>query len=97
MNGDHARSAELLATIAQAAPGEPDIARKALVEALGSGRIDLALRLARAAPAAKLASDARLLLVADELRRRRTDHALAWLAVSGDTGDLGFLAPLIKA
>ena len=97
MNGDHARSAELLARIAQASPGEADIARKALAEALGSGRMDLALRLARAMPTAKLASDARLLLVADEMRRKRTDQALAWLAVTGDTSDLGFLAPLVKA
>jgi tetratricopeptide (TPR) repeat protein len=97
MNGDHARSAELLATIARTAPGETDIARKALGEALGAGRIDLALKLARATPAAKLASDARLLLVADELLHGRTDHALAWLKVSGENGDLTFLAPLINA
>ena len=97
MNGDHARSAELLATIARAAPGESDIARKALGEALGAGRVDLALKLARSNPPSKLASDARLLLVADELRRRRTDHALAWLRVTGDNGDLSFLEPLVTA
>ena len=97
MNGDHARSAELLATIARAAPGESDIARKALGEALGAGRIDLALKLARSNPPSKLASDARLLLVADELRRRRTDHAVAWLRVTGDNGDLSFLEPLVTA
>ena len=97
MNGDHARSAELLATIARGAPGEADIARKALAEALGAGRMELALALARSTPATKLPSDARLLLVADELRRRRTDHALAWLKVSGDNGDLTFLAPMVNA
>jgi len=97
MNGDHARSAELLATIARAAPGETDIARKALAEALGAGRMDLALKLARSTPSANLASDARLLLVADELLARRTGHALAWLKVSGDNGDLSFLAPLVNA
>lgn len=97
MNGDHGRSADLLAAIAQAEPNEPDIARKALGEALGAGRMDLALKIARATPAAKLASDARLLLVADALRRRQTDQALAWLKVSGDNGDLSFLVPLVNA
>ncbi len=71
MNGDHARSAELLATIARAAPAESDIARKALGEAIGAGRIGpRAAACPRARRRTKLASDARLLLVADELRRR---------------------------
>ncbi|MEO7635613.1 MAG: tetratricopeptide repeat protein [Sphingomicrobium sp.] len=97
MNGEHARSADLLATIAQSTPGEPDVARKALTEALGAGRMDLALQLARSTAATKLPSDARLLLVADELRRKRPGDALRWLAVTGESGDLQFLAPLINA
>jgi tetratricopeptide (TPR) repeat protein len=48
-------------------------------------------------PATQLSSDARLLLAADEVRRRRADRALAWLAVKGETGDLSFLAPVISA
>src|SRR5438270_2974473 len=47
MNGDHARSATLLASLASAEPDQPDIARKALAEAMGSGRMDLALTLAQ--------------------------------------------------
>src|SRR3954470_16970553 len=36
MNGDHARSTELLATLAEPQPGQVDLARKALGEALGA-------------------------------------------------------------
>jgi tetratricopeptide (TPR) repeat protein len=97
INGDHGQAAQLLAALAQAEPDQIDIAKKALAEAIGAGQIDLALRLAQTIPAAKLNSDARLLMVADEVRRHRADRALAWLAVNGDTGDLTFLAPLVTA
>ncbi len=97
MSGDHARSAALLAAIAASQPEEVDLARKALGEALGAGQMDLALRLARSIPPAKLTSDVRLLLVVDEIKRGRPDRAMTWLNVAGDTGDLTFLAPLITA
>jgi tetratricopeptide (TPR) repeat protein len=97
MNGDHARAAQLLATLAGSQPDQVDLAKKALAEAIGAGRTDLALSLARNIPSSKLPTDARLLLVADEVKRRHADRALPWLAVSADNGDLGFLAPLITA
>jgi tetratricopeptide (TPR) repeat protein len=97
INGDHGQAAQLLMTLAQAQPDQVDIARKALSEAIGAGRFDLALNLARTIPAARLSTEARLLLVADEVRRRRPDRAMTWLSVTGETGDLTFLAPLIAA
>jgi tetratricopeptide (TPR) repeat protein len=97
MNGDHARAATLLATLVEGQPDQVDIARKALSEAIGAGQIDLALDLSRRIDAASLPTDARLLLVADEVKRRRLDHALGWLAVKGDGGDLAFIAPLLSA
>jgi len=36
MSGDHARSAALLAALVQAQPNNEDLARKALVEAIGA-------------------------------------------------------------
>ena len=81
MNGDHARSATLLASLASAEPNQPDIARKALAEAIGSGRMDLALTLAQKIAPAKLPIEARLLLAADALRHNRLDRAQTWLAV----------------
>jgi tetratricopeptide (TPR) repeat protein len=96
MNGDHVRAAQLLASLA-GSQADVDIAKKALAEAIGAGRMDLALSLARTIPAAKLPTDARLLLVADEVMHRRAERALPWLAVAADNGDLSFLAPLITA
>jgi tetratricopeptide (TPR) repeat protein len=97
INGDHGQAAQLLATLAQSQPDQVDIARKALGEAIGAGNIDLALTLARGIPTDKLSSDARLLLVVDEVKRRRLDRAMQWLSAKGDNGDLTFLAPLISA
>ena len=82
MGGDHARAAQLLAALAEAQPGQTDIARKALSEAIGAGRWTLALNLARAVPAAKLPSDARLLLVTEEIRRGHPERAQPWLGAA---------------
>jgi tetratricopeptide (TPR) repeat protein len=97
IGGDHMRSAALLSSLAEAEPANVDLSRKALSEAIGAGDMGLALKLARAIPAAKLSSEARLLLVVDELRHGRSERALAWLSVAGDNGNLDFLAPLINA
>ena len=97
MTGDHARSATLLASLAEAQPNDVDLARKALNEAISAGRMDMALGLGRQVPPAQLTSDARLLLAADELRRNRLDKAQTWLSSPGDAGALQFLNPLITA
>src|SRR5438270_8253975 len=97
MSGDHARAAQLLASLAEAQPDQADIARKALSEAIGAGNMMLALSLARNVPAAKLPVEARLLLATEEIRRRHPEQAGPWLARAGDSGDLTFLAPLITA
>ena len=95
INGDHARAAELLASLADAAPDQSNITRTAFAEALGSGQFDLALGLARKIPAAKMPVDARLLLVADEVKHHRADQALAWLGTGN--GNLSFLEPFLAA
>jgi tetratricopeptide (TPR) repeat protein len=97
MTGDHARAAQLLALLAVSRPDQMDIAKKALVEAVGAGQMDLALKLSHSVPAVSLPSDARLLLAAEEIRRNHPDRALPWLGASGQNGDLSFLAPLITA
>src|SRR5213079_1855430 len=73
MNGDHARSATLLASLADSQPDQPDLARKALAEAIGAGQMDLALTLTQKVPTGKLSTEARLLLAADALRHNRLD------------------------
>ena len=97
INGEHVRAAELLASLADAQPGEVQFAQQAITEAIGAGQMPLALSLAARIPADKLSTDARLLLVADAVKQRRVDRALPWLASRGGAGDLGFLAPLLNA
>ncbi len=97
MGGEHRRSADLLAALAESNPGDTTINRKAVSEAIGAGNMPLALRIARKLSARDLTVDARLLLIADELRRGRSDVALTYLAGPLDEGSLSFLSPLITA
>jgi tetratricopeptide (TPR) repeat protein len=97
MSGDHSQAAQLLAALAVSQPGQPDLSKKALSEAIGAGQMELALNLARTIPAAQLPTDARLLLVSEEIRRGRPERAMPWLTARGDNGDLSFLVPLINA
>ena len=97
ISGEHARSAELLARLAETSAGDATLSRKALGEALGAGDIPLALRLARKLQPADLSVDARLLLIADELRHDRSDKALQFVTGHDEDANLQFLEPLIQA
>lgn len=96
MSGDHVHAAELFARLAEAEP-DKTISRKALSEAVTAGDAKLALRLAHNLKPADLTIDARLLLVADELKRGRNDRAFQWLASSGDEDRFDFLVPFLTA
>jgi tetratricopeptide (TPR) repeat protein len=97
MRGDHGRSAQLLAGLAERSAGDSTISRKALGEAIGAGDMALALRLARKLKPSEWTTDARLLLIADELRRGRPDRAMQFVTGVNDDANLQFLEPLIKA
>jgi tetratricopeptide (TPR) repeat protein len=97
MEGAHARAAELLATLADSQPDEIQFAQQALTEAIGAGRMDLALSLTRKIPPAKLSTDARILLVTEAVRQHHLERGLPWLAGSSGNGDLSFLGPLLTA
>ncbi len=97
MSGEHRRSAELLAALAESNPGDTIITRRAVTEAIGAGNTELALRLARKIPRTDLSVDARMLLIADELKRGRSDLAIQLLATPLDEGSLSFLSPLLTA
>jgi len=97
ISGDHARAAQLLASLAESEPGQADIAKKALGEAIGAGQMDLALSLAHALPSTDLPTEARLLLAGEEIKRNHPDLAKGWLSKSASSGDLSFLAPLVTA
>lgn len=97
LSGDHGRSARLLAELAQAQPDDAAITRRALSEAIGAGDMRLALRLVRRLPSDRLGIDARLLLAAEDLRRRRPGDAVQRLSAEDEEGNLGFLAPILAA
>ena len=97
INGDHAQAAQLLATLADARPGQLQFAQQALTEAIGSGQMALALSLVPRIPATSLSTEARLLVVTEAVRQRQTDRVRQWLAPSGNTPDLRLFAPLITA
>jgi tetratricopeptide (TPR) repeat protein len=59
--------------------------------------MDLAIGLAGKVPAAKLSTDARLLLVANAVKQHRVDLAQPWLVSTGGNGDLTFMMPLLNA
>ncbi|MEO7492455.1 MAG: hypothetical protein ABIT68_06905, partial [Sphingomicrobium sp.] len=97
MRGEHGRSAELLAGLAERSAGDLTISRKALGEAIGAGDMALALRLAHRLKPNELTTDARLLLIAEELRRRQPDRAMPFVTGANDDANLQFLEPLIRA
>ena len=59
--------------------------------------MDLAFGIVPKIPAAKLSTDARLLLVTQAIKAHRLDRALPWLSAGGTNGDLTFLSPLLNA
>jgi tetratricopeptide (TPR) repeat protein len=97
LSGDHVRSAQLLAALAQLDPKNQEIVRSALAEAIGAGDMPLALRLARSLAAQSRPVDARLLLAAEAFRLNRPDAALAYLSSASQEGDLQFFNPLLRA
>jgi tetratricopeptide (TPR) repeat protein len=97
ISGDHSRSAELLANLVDSSAAGRTIAREAVSQAISAGETKLAVRLARAMQAADLSAEARLLLVADELRSRRIDRALQYLqSGAGGEVNLAFIAPILE-
>ena len=95
--GDQARAARLFADLARAEPSNRDLARRAIAASIDSGDTHLALSVARSIPVAELTLDARLLLVADALRRDKSSEALALVDAGRRDADGGFLAPLLRA
>ena len=91
--GDARRAALLYASLAMADPTDRVVANRALAQAILAGDMRLALRLARARPPAGLAADARLLLIADELKAGR----LRSVARAGLPLELLFLGPFLEA
>lgn len=97
LSGDPRRAAVLYSALAQSDPNNSILANRAISQAITAGDTSLALRLATGRPAASLGLDARMLLIADRLRKGRTADGIALLKAVADSGTLSFLAPVIEA
>ena len=95
--GDQSRAATLFAGLAASNPADPTIAQRAIEGAIAAGDFPLALRLVRVLPAKELSLSERLLIVADDLRSNRLTPALAALETPGQSPDLAFMGPLVRA
>ncbi len=96
LDGDHARSAELLAQLVKS-NSDAAIARRAISQAISAGDMALALRLAQGVPQASMPIEAKLLIVAEEIRSNRTARALEIVRAPANVGDLGFFQPFLNA
>ena len=95
--GEDGRAAQLYAGLAVRDPTNPTIAQRALGGAISAGDMPLALRLAHGLKPGDRSLVARMLLVGEDLRANRTAAALAQIGVPGQTPDLGFMTPFIRA
>ena len=93
MVGDYGRSAQLYAALAAANPGDRVVAGRAVAGDFGRRHGARAETGAKHGADPDLGVDARLLLVAEELRKRKEGRGLALLRASGSEPDLSFLAP----
>jgi tetratricopeptide (TPR) repeat protein len=97
IEGNHSRSAQLLAQLVDNSAANRTITKEALSQAISAGDMKLALRLVRSLPAAETPLEARMLQVADALRSNDGGRALAFLQQGSEAGDLGFVRPFLQA
>ena len=97
ISGNHTRSAQLLAQIADTGSASSTIQREAVSQAISAGDMRLALRLVKTLPPASTPIDAKLLLVADALRSNDGNRALSFLQPTGEPTDISFLRAFVEA
>lgn len=95
--GDPARAAQLFANLSRERPDDMTLRRRAVIGAIAAGDTKLALQLARAIPIADTPLDARMLIVADDLRAGRENRAIEILRSRAGVIDASFLAPFVEA
>jgi tetratricopeptide (TPR) repeat protein len=97
IEGDHSRSAALLAQLVESSSANQTITKQAVAQAISAGDMKLALRLARGLPGEATPIEARFLQVADALRSNDNRRALSLLQDTSEAGSLGFLRPFVEA
>jgi len=96
LQGDHARSADLFALLARQG-SNPALTEKAISTAILAGELPLAMRLSQGLAPDKLPIEAKLLLVADQLRQGHEAGAMSAAAQPGGKANASFVIPLLKA
>jgi len=97
IDGNHARSAQLLAQLVDTSAASQPITKEALTQAISAGDMKLALRLVRSLPPANTPVEARMLQVAEALRSNDNNQALTLLRQPTESGDVGFMGPFLEA
>ena len=93
--GDPHRASELFSALFAADRSDTAIGRRAVDAGIEAGDFDRAIAAALGLPPARRTLAARLLLVANELRRGRVDAALTY--VGSNDADGAFVQPLLRA
>ena len=97
IDGNHSRSAQLLAQLVDGSAANQTVTKQALAQAINAGDMKLALRLLRSLRPADTPIQGRMLQVADALRSNDSDRAVAFLRAPSEAGDLGFVRPFVEA
>ena len=97
IDGDHSRSAQLLAQLVDGSLANQTVTKQALSQAISAGDMKLALRLVGTLKPAETPIEARMLQVADALRSNDSSRAVALLRTPSEAGDLGFVRPFVEA
>ena len=97
IEGNHSRSAQLLARLVDTSAANQTIAREAVAQAINAGDMRLALRLVRTLPPASTPLEARMLQIAEALRVNDSAKAIRLLQQPSEAGDLGFAGPFVQA
>lgn len=97
IDGNHARSAQLLAQLVDGSVANQTVTKQALSQAISAGDMKLALRLVKTLKSADTPIEARMLQVAEALRSSNSGRAVAFLQKPSEAGDLGFVRPFVEA
>ena len=97
IDGDHSRSAQLLAQLVDGSVANQTVTKQALSQAINAGDMKLALRLVRTLQPADTPIEARMLQVAEALRSNDDTRATSLLQTPSEAGDVGFVRPFVDA
>jgi Flp pilus assembly protein TadD len=97
IDGNHSRSARLLAQLVDSSTANQTVAKEAVSQAISAGDIKLALRLMKSLPADSTPIEGKFLQVAEAIRSNEPSRAVALLKGASAANDISFLRPFVAA